>query len=304
MREQYKKEDNDFINALESLNNIYLKSKDIDNIYMEIKERNLTSKAKALLKNLFSVAQSKNLTFSKNFIQSMTLIGARKFLTSEQKKEKSMKNRNENPQQSRIDVERDLENNNIYIKGSSLKPIQKFLKHDLLASWDNNKMMWIILDPKLKKDLNEIYEKIVNKVTYNELRETKKHEYYKNRNEETLMRYGRASVLYAGVINFTYLDKHVLILEEKQENGDNSVHRLYESLVATLNAYKELKRIGFLVETNEDINMKEGLISLPIARFPSREIKVALAKNIDATEGELKNIFSSLTERENLRDRG
>jgi hypothetical protein len=306
MREDYRKEDNDFVDALDKINNIYVKSKDIDYVYLEIKKRHLAQKANALLKNLFSVAHRENITFSKDFIQNMTLANARKFLTSEQKKkkERSMENKKENLEQSQIEVERDAINNDICIKGSSLKPIQKFLKYELLASWNDSKMMWIISDPKSKKDLDEIYAKIVNKVTYNELRETKKDEYYLLPNEEALLRYGRSSVLYAGVVNVTYLEEQVSKLEDKQENGDRSIHRLYEAVVSTLKAYDELKEIGFLVEMNEDIKIKKGLVSLPIAKFPSHEIKTTLAKNINATTKELTEIFFSFKERENLRDRG
>ncbi|CAA6799836.1 MAG: Unknown protein [uncultured Sulfurovum sp.] len=306
MREDYKKEDNDFIDALDKINNIYVKSKDIDSVYLEIKKRQLAQKANGLLKNLFSVAHSENITFSKIFIQNMTLANARKFLISEQKKkkERSMENKKQNLEHSRIDVLRDATNNNICIKGSSLKPIQNFLKYELLASWDDNDKVWRISDSKSKKDLDEIYDKIVNKITYNELRETKKNEYYLHPNEENLLRYGRASVLYAGVVNITYLEEQNLKLEAKQEDGDRSIHRLYEAVVATLKAYDELKKIGFLVEMHESIKMKEGLISLPIARFSSHEIKIALAKNINATTKELNELFFSLKERENVRDMG
>jgi len=305
MREQFKQEDNNFIDALKRINRLYLENRDIGVVHKELKKKALPQRANALLKNLFVVAHSENLTFTEELIGGMSLNNARKFLISEQKKkkERSMNEKKEDPFPSRIDVHRDSKSNSIYIKGDALKPIHKFLKHDLLASWNEHEKKWIIADPNLKKDPNEIYEKIVNKVLYNELRETKKEQYYQNPNEETLLVYGRASVLYTGVINVKYLEHQVDVLEEKQERGDRSVHRLYEALIATLKAYDELKEIGFLVEQKEEIKMKGELTSLPIARFPSREVKIVLAKNIEATKSELKNKLSTLSEEELSRTR-
>ena len=307
MREQLKIEDSNFIDALERINTLYLKNRDIDSVYIEIKESNLPQRASGLLKSLFSVSHSENLTFSKELIKSMTLDNARKFLISEQKKKKeqSMKSSKYGQQQSKIDVNRNPNSHDIYIRGSSLVSIENFLKYELSASWSDELKVWVISDSKNKQDVNEIYERIVNKVTYNELRETKKEAYYNNPNEQTLMIYGRSSVLYTGVVNRAYLDEHIDKLEEQQENGDKSFDgHLYEALVATYNAYKELKELGFLIEKEEEVKSEKGVVTLPIARFLSHEAKKLLAQNIEATKRGLTVKLSSLLENKVLQERG
>jgi hypothetical protein len=307
MREQLKIEDNNFIDVLERINTLYLRDRDINSVYAEIKESNLPQRASGLLKSLFSVSHSNNLTFSKEFIKSMTLDNARKFLISEQKKKKeqSMNSRKYGQQQSQIDVNRNSNSHDIYIKGSSLKFIENFLRYELFASWSEELKVWVISDSKNEQDINEIYESIVNKITYNELREIKKEEYYDNPNEQTLIIYGRSSVLYTGVVNRSYLDKHIDELEDLQEKGDKNFDgNLYEALVATFNAYNELKELGFLIEKEEEVKSEKGEVTLPIARFLSPEAKKILAQNIKATKRELTVKLSSLLENEVLQERG
>jgi hypothetical protein len=303
MEKMNKKDDVNFIEAFLQLNKLYKETNDINIVLEKIDKLPLVDRPKNLLKSLFKNAEKDGTSFEESFIKSQTLKSAREYLLSITgiRKEKSFQNESDKGIFNyKIEVVR--KGNNIEITGNSLKTISSFLQSELSAKWNNDTQKYVISDVKNKKNIDAIYGKIINKVFYNELRDIKKKEYYEKPNEKTLLVYGRASVLYAGAINREFLEKQIDLLEEKQESGDKSVHQLYNALVGTENAVKELVALGILHEKIESVTPKDNKIKeVTVSRFSSPVAKKILSHNIDAEVKELKALLKASDVKERRR---
>ena len=290
-----KKDDGSFIEAFLRLNKLYEESNDINIVLKSIDGLPLVNRPKALLKSLFKNANKDGSFFEESFIKNQTLKSAREYLLSitALRKERSFKNESETEVFSHnVDVVR--KKDKIEITGNSLKTISSFLQSEVAAKWNSDTQKYVILDPENKKDTDAIYGKIINKIFYNELRNVKKKEYYEKSNNETLLVYGRASVLYAGAISREFLENQIDKLEEKQESGDKSVHQLYNAFVGIENAVKELLSLGILYEETEVITTKDNETKeVTVSRFSSDVAKKILSHNIDMDMKELKVLWES-----------